>query len=104
MLRTARTVRAITDRLTLPDYRQNETLRLAVERALEIIGEAASHISPEFRQQHPEIPWRTIVAQRNVLIHGYNQVQDERIWDVVERDMPALISQLEPLVSRTDES
>jgi uncharacterized protein with HEPN domain len=51
------------------EFLRNRTVQLAVERLLEVIGEAARRVSEAFRQAHPEIPWRRIVAQRNVLSH-----------------------------------
>ncbi len=53
------------------DFQRDELLRDAVERNVEIIGEAARRISEAFRNVHPEIPWRKMIAQRNVLIHEY---------------------------------
>ena len=57
-------------------------LRAAVERNIEIIGEAARRISEELKQEHPEIPWRKIIAQRNVLIHEYDDIDYKQIWEV----------------------
>lgn len=62
----------------------------AVIRNLEIIGEAVRHLPPELRRQHPRIPWRSITALRNVLIHEYFGVDLEIVWRVVERRLPAL--------------
>jgi uncharacterized protein with HEPN domain len=73
-------------------------MQLAVERAIEIIGEAARNLTPAFRDAHPEIPWRPIIAQRHVLAHDYGDIKQDRIWRVVTVHVPDLISQLEPLV------
>jgi uncharacterized protein with HEPN domain len=70
MLKAAQGVASSLQGLTLADYASDENLRLATERRLEILGEAARRISPELREAHPEIPWRLIVDQRNVLIHA----------------------------------
>ncbi len=70
----------------------------AVERAVEIIGEAAWQVSDDFRRAHPEIPWRPIIAQRHVLAHEYGEIVQERIWRVAMTHVPALITQLEPLI------
>jgi len=98
MLRHARgAARAIEGR-TREDYAGDENLRLAVERRLEIIGEAAGRISDEFKASRPEIPWRKIVAQRNVLAHGYAEIEDDIIWQVVTVSVPELLDLLERLV------
>ena len=73
-------------------------LRSAVERQIEIIGEAAGKVSDSFQQQHPEIPWRGIVGQRHVLAHDYGEVDHQRIWKVVTDHIPQLIECLEPLI------
>ncbi len=98
MLDAARTVREITKHQALDAYLNDRTLQLAVERALEIIGEAARRVSEPFREAHPEIPWRPIIAQRNVLAHEYGDIRQERIWAVVTRHIPELIELLTPLV------
>ena len=56
-------------------------LRGAVERHLEVIGEAAGRVSIEFRKTHSEIPWSRIVGQRNVLIHEYGEIDDALVWE-----------------------
>jgi uncharacterized protein with HEPN domain len=71
---------------------------LAVERALEIIGEAARHLSEGFRTGHPEIPWQNIIAQRNVVAHEYGEIKQELIWKVLTNRIPELINALEPLI------
>jgi uncharacterized protein with HEPN domain len=63
----------------------------AVCRNLEIIGEAATKLDPEFRQLHPEIPWRSMIGTRNVLIHAYDRVDPALLGDIVERDIPNLL-------------
>lgn len=84
--------------MTLDRYLADENLRLAVERRIEIIGEAARRISEGFKLAHPEVPWRQIIGQRNVLIHDYDEIEHERIWNLAARDIPVLIAHLEPLL------
>ncbi|MBW2307944.1 MAG: DUF86 domain-containing protein [Deltaproteobacteria bacterium] len=73
-------------------------LRDAVERHLEIIGEAAGKVSKEFRGAHSGIPWQKIIAQRNVLIHEYGEIEHDLIWRVAAFHIPELIALLEPLI------
>jgi len=70
MLRHARGAAQTVAGRTFEQYVTDENLRLAVERRIEIIGEAAGRVSPACREAHPEIPWRKIIAQRNILGHG----------------------------------
>jgi len=65
---------------------------------LEIIGEAAGRVSTSFRNAHPEIPWRQIIGQRNVLIHEYGEIKQERIWKTVTENIPQLIELLKQFV------
>jgi uncharacterized protein with HEPN domain len=90
-------VRALQGR-TLDDYVRDEDLRLALERRIEIIGEAARRVSPEFQLAHPEIAWRKVIAQRHVLAHEYGEIQDDIMWRVATVSVPELISLLEPLM------
>ena len=83
---------------TFEEYANDENLRFAVERRIEIIGEAAGRVSDAFREAHPEIPWRKIIAQRNVLAHEYGEIEDEILWQVATVSLPELTVLLEPLV------
>ncbi len=65
---------------------------------MEIIGEAARRISEELRRAHPEIPWRSMIAQRNVLAHEYGEIKHERMWVLVTEHLPALVLDLEKLI------
>lgn len=70
----------------------------AVIRSLEVIGEAAGKVSPEFRAAHPEIPWHDIIAMRHRLIHGYAEVRLDYVWAVAQDDLESLIAALDPLI------
>ena len=98
MLTAAKGLVASVRGLVLERYLADENLRLAVERRVEIIGEAARRISGEFKSAHPEIPWQPIIGQRNVLAHEYGEIEPERIWNLAVRAIPGLIAQLEPLL------
>lgn len=98
MVDAARMVRQIVAALTIEDYLQRRTIQLAIERSVEIIGEAARKISDDFRNAHPEIPWKKIIAQRHVLAHEYGEIRQDRMWRVATVHIPELIVQLEPLL------
>ena len=98
MLQAARKVANYLKGKTREDYWDDSLLHDAVERNIEIIGEAARRVSDTFKLAHPEIPWRKIIAQRNVLIHEYDDISNDEIWDVAWVHVPALISQLAPLI------
>ena len=98
MLGAARTVQELLQGYDSDRYYEDRTKQLAVERGLEVIGEAARRVSRSFRNAHPEIPWRHIVAQRNIIAHWYYSLDQEKIWDSATVGVSELIALLEPLV------
>lgn len=72
----------------------------AVIRNLEVIGEAVRHLPADFRHRHPEVPWRSITALRNVLIHEYFGVDLEIVWNVVRRRLPTLKRHVQAILRR----
>jgi uncharacterized protein with HEPN domain len=80
---------------------QDKNLRLATERRIEIIGEAARNVSREFQEAHPEIPWQKIVAMRHVLAHEYGEIKHEIIYRITATHIPDLIEKLNLLVPPT---
>ena len=67
---------------------------LALLKLVEIVGEAATRVTEATQTAHPEIPWREIIGTRNRLIHGYDTVDNDILWQIVTADFPALASQL----------
>jgi uncharacterized protein with HEPN domain len=80
------------------EWDADKVTRLAVERTVEIVGEAARHVSDRTRVNHPEIPWRQIVGLRHLLAHEYGQIDYARLFDTVIRDIPELIKNLVALL------
>ena len=80
------------------DLDADRQFNLALVRLLEVVGEAAARVSEERRVAHPDIPWRDVVGLRNRLIHGYDEVDFDVLWSIVERDLPPLIRALESAV------
>jgi uncharacterized protein with HEPN domain len=98
ILDAALAIRGFTFEMSYTQYIQDMKTRMAVERAVEIMGEAARNITEDFKKSHPEIPWAGIIGQRNVLSHKYFALKHERIWIVVTEHIPDLINKLEPLI------
>ncbi len=82
---------------------EHETVRLAIERKLEVLGEAARRVSEPFRTEHPDIPWKDIVGLRNVITHQYEKVDYKVLHGVVRGRIPDLLRQLDPLVPQPPE-
>lgn len=80
--------------LKFEDLMKNETLKRALVRSLEIIGEATKNLSKGFREKHPDIEWREMSALRDKLIHKYFGVNWKRVWDVITNIIPEIESKL----------
>jgi uncharacterized protein with HEPN domain len=98
MIDAARAVERFVVSLGRDEYLRDEMAQAAVERKIEIIGEAARKVSGPFQQAHPEIPWAKIAAQRHVLAHDYGRIEHDRIWEVATVHLPALLAQLQQLL------
>jgi len=98
MLLAARKVLEFVEDISADMFLSDELVQNAVMRQIQIIGEAAAKVSDEFQAAHANIPWREIVGMRNRLVHEYFHIIPERIWGVVESDIPDLIRLIEPLV------
>jgi len=79
------------------DYNSEPSLRYALAHLLQIIGEAARRISPDFCEAHSEIPWKAIVGMRNKVVHDYMSVDEDVVWDTVQQELPPLIKSLEKI-------
>jgi uncharacterized protein with HEPN domain len=77
------------------DFRIN----FAVVRALEIIGEAAKRLPDDLRQRYPDIPWKGMAGMRDRIIHGYDNVDLQIVWDVVKRDIPQIRPKIEGILT-----
>jgi uncharacterized protein with HEPN domain len=76
----------------------NGEKQAAVLYRLIVIGEATKRISIEFRNQHPDIPWKDMAGMRDRVTHGYDRVDLDIVWDVVQFRIPELIHLLQPLL------
>ena len=86
--------------VTRETYGEAVQIRRSVERSVELIGEAAKHVSAAFREAHADIPWRKIIGQRNVLVHEYGDVDDDLIWNLVVIELPPLVEKLRRILGR----
>ena len=73
---------------------KDRMLQFALVRAIEIVGEAASKVSPESRAEMPTVPWLAIVGMRNRLVHAYFEINHEILWNTAHQALPELLVQL----------
>ena len=81
------------------DLDNDRQLNLSLVRLLEIVGEAASRTSESTRSSHSELPWIQIIGLRNRLIHGYDEVDFDILWTILQEDLPPLVIQLDRALS-----
>jgi uncharacterized protein with HEPN domain len=88
----------VVKRISFERLDRDSIRKLALERALEVMGEAARRVSGEFKEQHPQIDWRDIVGQRNVLAHDYGKINHRRLYDSTRRIVPLLLAELDRIL------
>ena len=86
--------------VSLELFLANPEKQYAIMHQLMVIGEAAKRLSPEFRAQHPQLPWTNIAGMRDKLIHDYDEIDPHQVWQAATRDVPDLLVYLEPLIPK----
>ena len=84
--------------VTEEEFLHNKFIRSAIIRQLEIIGEATKRLSATFRETHPSVPWKDMAGLRDRLIHAYDDLDLDRVWDAAANVLPKVRAQLEPLL------
>ena len=100
ILESIEAIEEYTENITGKDFNSNRQVQDAVIRRLEIIGEAVKNIDEDFRNKYPRIPWKKIAGFRDVLIHEYSGVKIERVWNVIEKDLRPLKTEIKKLVKK----
>jgi uncharacterized protein with HEPN domain len=98
MLEHAREAIAMIESKDRTNLQRDRMLELSLIRLIEVVGEAATRVTPEGQEKYPSIPWSQVVSMRNRLIHGYDQVDLNVLWDTIEDDLPPLIAELEKIL------
>jgi len=89
---------AITQGRTVEQLSSDYLVRAALERTVELVGEAANRLGRPFHDAHPEIPWHRIVGMRNILAHGYENISDQILWDTASKSIPEFIPAIDQLL------
>lgn len=87
---------------TYEDLVTDDMMYYAVVKNIEIIGEAANMLTPDFISSHAETPWKMVRGMRNYIVHEYFQIDDEVVWDVVTNNLPELREQITHYINDTD--
>ena len=97
MVMACRSMLRFTEGMTLEAYLADEKTRFAVMRGFEILGEAVRHLPDELKSSHPDIPWATMAAVRNRIVHGYFGIDDSILFATIDADIRSLLPALEEL-------
>ena len=98
MRKYAQDARALVGATSFEELDRDSIRKLALERMIEIIGEAARRVSPDFKRRHPSIDWRALAGQRNVIAHEYGKIDHRRLYDTTCRLVPVLLVELESIL------
>lgn len=94
MLQAIERIRRYTKEKTFEDFVADDMMYYAVVKNIEILGEASNMLTEEFRENHPETPWKQVNGMRNYIVHEYFQVDNNVVWDVITHDLPLLEQQV----------
>lgn len=98
ILNSAQLIMTHVEGITREEFFRDVVLQDFVIRRIEIMGESVSRLSPEFRERNPTIPWKKIKGMRDVMIHRYDDVDINLVWDSVQKSIPQLIKDVELLI------
>ena len=102
ILTAARLAHSYIEGISYAEFMANTMRQDAIIRELLIMGEAAKRLSPDFKTQHPSIPWRQMAGMRDILVHAYHHVDVDEVWRVVTAELEPLIALIEPLIPAKD--
>lgn len=85
------------------DIVSDKILRHALTWNVQVIGEASNRLSKEFLADHPDTNWRGVIGMRHVLVHDYYQIDEDELWNVIEKDLPSLKKQIEQYLSEMEQ-
>ncbi len=98
MVEAAREALAFAEGRSREDLFESRMLFHSLVRNIEIIGEAASKVSPAMRRSRPEFPWSDVIGMRNRLVHAYFDIDPDIVWDTATQDLPSLLAALMVLI------
>ena len=104
MIASGEAVLAFTDGLDIEEFVNDELKYKATLWDIGIIGEAARHIPQEIRSSNPDIPWGEIVGMRDRIMHGYQAIDTDIVWDTIKTDIPKMLINLREMLKRIDDN
>lgn len=86
--------------ISYDSFKSNSMMQYACVKQLEIIGEAANHLTPHFKKLNPEIEWPEIIALRNILIHEYFGIDTKIVWDIINTDIVFMKAKVKKIIDQ----
>lgn len=102
MLTAAKFIGEFTQEIHFEEFQDSELITAAVERKIEIIGEAAKNVSQKIRTQYPEMDWKGIAGMRDIVAHAYRKVRTEELWNTIKQDIPPLIERVKHILKELE--
>jgi len=99
MLDAAERIQLKTKNITQEDLEKNDTLELAIERLFEILGEAANRLPKELQEKYHDIPWANIIGMRNIIIHAYDRIDTNLLWNAIHLKLSELKENLTKMLT-----
>ncbi len=96
------TILRLTSNMTELEFQHDERTQLAILYEITILGEVVKRLSAEFRNQHSTIEWKKITGMRDRLVHNYNEVKFDLVWEVIKTNIPELLEYVTPLLPSKD--
>ncbi len=97
ILENIKDIESFSKGLTKKEFERNKLKQNAIMRSLEVIGEAVKNIPDQFREKYPNIPWKNIAGFRDILSHAYFGVNIDRVWNMIEKDLPSFKKEIEKI-------
>jgi uncharacterized protein with HEPN domain len=98
ILDSAEQIKKFTENKSIEEFESDLMCTLAVQRLFEIIGEATKNLSLEFREQNSNVDWKAMAGMRDILIHQYQNANNDRILKIAKKNIPQLISEIKKLI------
>lgn len=103
IVNAARLVQIFVQDMAKEDFLVDLKTQSAVLHQITVIGEAVRRLSPTFRERHPVLPWSLMAGMRDHLIHGYDAIDLEQVWNTANHDVPDVLTKLSPLAPRRED-
>ena len=95
ILEAARILSEEAPKNSLDEIKSDRVRFFGFAKLIEIIGEASYKLTKEFRENHPELPWKVMISMRHIMVHGYYTIKHEKVWQTIIEDIPPMIPILE---------